>query len=187
MKTLLSAGAAAFLATSLAHAEVPAALATPGELLIATFHAEGAQIYECKSDAAGASTWQFREPIATLTMNGKTIGRHYAGPAWALDDGSLIVGKVIGRADGATAADIPLLKLAATPQRSEGMLAATTTILRLDTKGGVAAGPCETVGALRSVAYSADYAFYRKARFSLAVDNPAAPSAGIERLTGDLR
>jgi hypothetical protein len=39
-----------------------------------------------------------------------------------------------------------------------------TTVLRLDTKGGVAEGQCPAAAALLSVAYSADYAFYRKAK-----------------------
>ena len=30
----------------------------------------------------GALTWAFREPIATLFQDGKTVGRHYAGPTW---------------------------------------------------------------------------------------------------------
>jgi hypothetical protein len=35
-----------------ASAEVPEAIAVPGQSLIATVHAEGAQVYECKADAA---------------------------------------------------------------------------------------------------------------------------------------
>src|SRR5262245_45539580 len=77
-----------------ASAQVPEAIAAPGETLVATIHAEGAQIYECKADAAGKLAWQFREPIATLLVDGKTVGRHYAGPNWELTDGSAVVGKV---------------------------------------------------------------------------------------------
>ena len=79
----------------------------PGETLVATIHAEGAQVYECKADAGGKLAWQFREPIATLLVSGKTVGRHYAGPNWELADGSAVVGKVARRAPGATANDIP--------------------------------------------------------------------------------
>jgi hypothetical protein len=28
----------------------------------------------------GKLSWAVREPIATLTADGKTVGRHYAGP-----------------------------------------------------------------------------------------------------------
>jgi hypothetical protein len=90
---------------------MPDAIAAAGETLMATLHAEGAQVYECKPDAGGKLVWQFREPIATLLLDGKTVGRHYAGPNWEMLDGSAVSGKVAGRASGATAKDIPLLKL----------------------------------------------------------------------------
>ena len=64
-----------------ARADLPDAIAAPGEVPVATMHAEGAQIYDCKADASGKLVWQFREPIATLLMDGKTVGRHYAGRA----------------------------------------------------------------------------------------------------------
>ena len=64
-------------------AQVPAAIAAPGESAVATFHAEGAQVYECKASADGKLAWAFREPIATLLLDGKTVGRHYAGPNWS--------------------------------------------------------------------------------------------------------
>ena len=37
-----------------------------------------------------------------------------------------------------------------------------TTIQRINTKGGMAEGPCENSGAFLSVLYSADYAFLTK-------------------------
>jgi hypothetical protein len=164
----LAAALAALLMPAPATAgELPDAIAAPGEYLVATIHAQGAQIYECKADAAGKLGWQFREPIATLFIDGKTAGRHFAGPYWELDDGSKIIGKVAMRTSGATANDIPLLKLDATPQREAGLLAGATTIQRINTKGGVAQGSCETPGALLSVPYAADYAFYQKPRWSL--------------------
>jgi hypothetical protein len=145
-----------------ARAEMPEAIAAPGEILVATMHAEGAQVYECKADATGKLVWQFREPIATLLVAGRTVGRHYAGPNWELADGSAVSGKVAGRAPGANPTDIPLLKLDVTSQRGNGQLAGVSTIQRLNTKGGAAEGPCGSAGAFLSVPYSADYAFYRK-------------------------
>jgi hypothetical protein len=145
-----------------ARAQVPEAIAATGEELIETHHAEGAQVYECKPDAAGKLAWQFREPIATLLTHGKTVGRHYAGPSWELTDGSAVIGKVAGRAPGATSKDIPLLKLEATSHRGRGQLTRVTTIQRLNTKGGTAEGPCMSAGLFLSVPYSADYTFYRK-------------------------
>jgi hypothetical protein len=161
---LASGALAAILPASLACAEVPAAIAAPGETLVATFHAQGAQVYECKADASGKLGWQFREPVATLLRDGKTVGRHYAGPKWELADGSAVVAKVSGRADAATPQDIPLLKLDVTSRRGSGELAAIATIQRLNTRGGVAEGACGTAGAFLSVPYSADYAVYQKAR-----------------------
>jgi Protein of unknown function (DUF3455) len=57
-----------------------------------TVHAEGAQIYECKANSGGKVVWQFREPIAALIADGKTVGRHYAGPSWEVADGSAVTG-----------------------------------------------------------------------------------------------
>ena len=145
-----------------AQAGQPEAIAAPGEVLVATIHAQGAQVYECKVDAAGKLAWQFREPIATLMMNGKTIGRHYAGPSWELTDGSSAAAKVAAMAPGASPADIPLLKLAVSARNGSGLIGDVSTIQRLNTKGGVAKGSCETAGAFLNVPYSADYAFYKK-------------------------
>jgi hypothetical protein len=156
--------AALILPASIACADGPANLAVPGETLVSTLHAQGAQVYECKADATGKLTWQFREPVATLIKDGKTVGRHYAGPHWELADGSTIAAKVAARADGANPSDIPLLKLEVTTRRGKGELDAITTVLRINTKGGVAAGACESAGVFLSVPYVADYALYAKAR-----------------------
>jgi hypothetical protein len=154
--------AALVLPMPIASAQVPDAIAAKGEMHVATVHAEGAQIYDCAADASGKLTWKFREPTATLLESGKTVGRHYAGPNWEMADGSAIVAKVAGRAAGASAADIPLLKLEVTAQRGAGILSGVTTIQRLNTKGGVAEGACPQAGAFLSVPYSAYYAFYKK-------------------------
>jgi hypothetical protein len=159
----------AFLSLSLlpipaSAAELPAAISAPGEALVASVHAVGSQVYECKTDpAAGTLTWQFREPIATLFISGKTVGRHYAGPNWELIDGSVVQGKVAGRAPAASENDIPLLKLGVSARRGEGRLSDVTTIQRINTRGGVAVGVCKEAGAFLSVPYTADYTFLSKA------------------------
>jgi hypothetical protein len=145
-----------------AKADIPDAIAAQGEVLVATIHADGAQIYECKANTSGALVWQFREPVATLIENGKTVGRHYAGPHWELADGSLVAAKVAARANGAASTDIPLLKLEVTKRSGDGRLSGVTTIQRINTKGGVAEGSCTTAGAFLSVPYTADYTFLRK-------------------------
>src|SRR5438270_6397350 len=118
-----------------AQAQVPAAIAAPGETVVATWHAEGAQIYECKAGTDGKLAWAFREPIATLLADGKTVGRHYAGPSWENTDGSAVVGKAAGNAPGATPKDIPWLKLEVVASRGSGALSGVTTVQRINTAG----------------------------------------------------
>jgi hypothetical protein len=156
------AGAVVILAAGVASAQIPDAVAAPNETVVATVHAEGAQVYECKAGADGKLAWQFREPIATLLVDGKTVGRHFAGPSWELEDGSALTGKIAGRAAAATPMDIPLLKLEASSHRGSGQLTGVTTIQRLNTKGGVVEGSCEAAGTFLSVPYSADYTFLKK-------------------------
>src|SRR5205807_10390321 len=138
------------------------AIAAPGEAIVLSGQAEGPQIYECKAGADGKPGWAFREPIATLFSDGKTIGRHYAGPNWEHSDGSAVVGKAVGNAAGATASDIPWLKLAVVSSRGSGVLSGVTTVQRTNTNGGKLDGACEKAGAFKSAPYSADYVFLRK-------------------------
>lgn len=152
--SLVSSGAA--------ETSLPGAVAAPGETILLSVHAEGAQVYECKAGADGKPAWAFREPIATLLVDGKTIGRHYAGPSWELSDGSAVVGKVAGSAPGAAANDIPWLKLDVVSHRGSGALTAATTVQRINTKGGKLDGACDQPGAFCSAPYSADYVFLRK-------------------------
>lgn len=146
-----------------AAAEVPETIAARGETLIATVHATGAQVYECKTNSDGKLAWQFREPIATLMIDGKTVGRHFAGPVWEMADGSAVSAKVSAQAPSATANDIPLLRLDVAARHGSGLLSGVTTIQRLNTHGGRADAACDAPGTFLSVPYSADYAFYKKA------------------------
>ena len=143
-------------------AQEPAAIAAPGETIVATLHAEGAQVYECKAGNDGKLAWAFREPIATLVLDGKTVGRHYAGPSWEHADGSAVVGKAVGNAPGKSAGDISWLKLEVTAHRGSGVLSGVTTVQRINTAGGVHAGACDKAGAFHSAPYAADYVFLRK-------------------------
>ena len=158
------AAVALTLAAQPLSAQTPDAVAAKGEAVLDELHAEGAQVYECKPAQSGALTWQFREPIATLIRDGKTVGRHYAGPSWELLDGSVVVGKAVARAPGAKETDIPWLKLEVSDRRGSGALETVTTIQRVNTKGGQAQGPCPKEGDFLSVPYSADYVFLRKAQ-----------------------
>jgi len=140
----------------------PAAFDVADHAVVLIAHGEGAQVYQCAPGADGRLAWSLREPIATLIgPDGKTIGRHYAGPSWALDDGDLIKGQLLASQPGAGAGDIPLLKLAVAEHRGGGALAEASLVLRLNTHGGVLKGDCPAQGALRAEPYSADYVFLR--------------------------
>jgi Protein of unknown function (DUF3455) len=145
-----------------AQMQLPPAIAAPGETMVATLHAVGAQVYECKVGNDGKLTWTFREPIATLLLDGKTVGRHYAGPNWEHMDGSAVVGKAVGNVPGKTAKDIPWLKLEVTASRGSGALSGVTTVQRLNTQGGVYTGVCNKTGIFHNAPYAADYIFLRK-------------------------
>src|SRR6202035_3337504 len=138
------------MSASAAETPLPDAIAAPGETVVLTVHAEGAQVYECKAGADGKSAWAFREPIATLLVDGKTVGRHYAGPNWEHSDGSAVVGKVTGNAPGATADDIAWLKLQVVASRGSGVLTGVTTVQRINTKGGNLKGACDKAGSFSS-------------------------------------
>ena len=144
-----------------ASAQVPPAIAAPDESAVVTLHAEGAQVYECKAGSDGKLAWAFREPIATLVLDGKTVGRQYAGPNWEHADGSAVVGKAVANVVGKTPSDIPWLKLEVTAHRGSGTLAGVTTVQRINTQGGVHAGACDKAGALHSAPYAADYVFLK--------------------------
>lgn len=154
--------AAAVLLADGARTQVPNAIAVPGGTVVATFHAEGAQIYDCEADASGKLAWHFREPIATLLRDGVTVGRHYAGPSWEANDGSAVTGKVVANVPGSTPSDIPWLKLDVIARRGSGTLSDVITVQRINTHGGVVKGACDKQGSYYNVPYSADYVFLRK-------------------------
>ena len=150
------------VSTGAAKTPLPGAIAAPGETVVLTVHAEGAQVYECKAGADGKPAWAFREPIATLLVDGKTVGRHYAGPNWEHSDGSAVVGKSTASVPGVTADDIPWLRLEVISRRGSGVLTGVTTVQRINTRGGKLEGACDKPGSFRSMPYSADYVFLRK-------------------------
>jgi hypothetical protein len=162
MITVLCLAASAVCCATVATAQVPAAVDMPGAKTVATFQGVGAQVYECKAATDGKLGWSFREPIAALIDKGKTVGRHYGGPTWEDVDGSKVVAKASGNAPGASADDIPWLKLDVTKHTGHGLLSKVTTIQRLDTHGGTLSGRCDKAGDFKSVAYTATYVFLQK-------------------------
>jgi Protein of unknown function (DUF3455) len=159
---------AAIWSTARVSARAAEAAAERNGEVIVTLHAMGSQIYECKPDPGKpaseghALTWQFREPVAALLLDGKSVGRHYAGPSWDHIDGSGVKAKVIASTAGATADDIAWLDLDVIERHGSGTLSDAATVQRVNTKGGVTHGSCESAGGYLSVPYSADYVFRRK-------------------------
>jgi hypothetical protein len=145
-----------------AMAQMPAAIAMPEEAIVVTLHAEGAQIYECKAGSDRKLAWILREPIATLLLDGKTVGRHYAGPNWEHMDGSAVTAKVLAHVPGKRPDDISWLKLRATAHRGRGTLSGVTTVQQINTQGGVYTGPCDKTGTFHNAPYAADYVFLQK-------------------------
>ena len=71
--------------------------APPGAKLLLEVAAQGVQIYTCEKATDGYH-WVFIAPDAVLfDAAGRQIGTHFAGPTWQSEDGSKIVGEVVGR------------------------------------------------------------------------------------------
>ncbi len=140
---------------------LPAAIAVKAGVPVAQLHAAGAQIYVCAENAAGALNWTFREPVATLLEEGKTVGRHFVGPTWEFVDGSRVVGELVSKAPGTTAKDIPWLKLSVKDPPKSGPAAGATSVLRIDTKGGAFEGACDSEDELHAEPYTATYLFVK--------------------------
>jgi hypothetical protein len=136
------------------------------ETQIAVVAAKGVQIYECraKKDQPAALEWAFVAPQAELLdLQGKSIGKHYAGPHWESNDGSKIVGTVKARADAPQADAIPWLLLTTKSVGGDGVFSKTTSIQRINTVGGAApTEPCDatSVGKTVHVVYTADYVLF---------------------------
>ena len=152
-----------------AHADVRNPLLPPiGNLPFLAAYASGTQNYACNGTA-----WTFTGPRANLfDLRGRVIITHFGGPTWQANDGS----KVVGTLAGTKTVDpnsIPWLLLSgkATPApNGGGLLAKTTFIQRLLTRGGLApaANTCnpKTAGTTAAVPYTAEYVFWQSTRIS---------------------
>lgn len=146
---------------------VPDALATPTNQVFAfEAMAAGVQIYECKGNGDNPSKfqWVLKAPEAELyDASGSRIARHYAGPSWKALDGSKVVGQVKAQSASPDPGAISWLLLSATSNSGKGIFAQTTSIQRINTKGGKA--PTDGCGQAQSgqvtrVPYTATYNFY---------------------------
>ena len=161
--TLLAA-ASATVSFSLAAQQLPQQLQPPtNEQLLLKVHAKGDQIYICKSDAA-QFIWTLKAPDAQLfDKDGKSFGKHFAGPSWEANDGSRVTGKAVANAPSPDADSIPWLLVNVISHDGSGVLSRASTIQRLNTHGGKApATGCDAshLGQELRVPYSADYLFF---------------------------
>jgi hypothetical protein len=124
--------------------------------------AEGVQIYQCKKTAAGTFQWALVAPEALLYNDkGRNIGKHGAGPAWELSDGSKVIAEKIASKPQPGSVDWLLLKTIATS--GAGKLAKVKYIERIDTSGGTPPTmPADAAheGKEERVPYRATYVFY---------------------------
>jgi hypothetical protein len=156
--------ASAVLSFTAAAQQVPQQIQPPAtEHLLLQVHAKGDQVYTCKGDAA-QFIWTLKAPDAQLfDKDGKSFGKHFAGPSWEASDGSRVTGKAVANAPSPDADSIPWLLVNIVSHEGSGVLSDATTIQRLNTKGGKApASGCDAshVGKEVRVPYSADYLFY---------------------------
>ncbi len=167
MQAVILVGLAAFGHPQTApRPDVPDKIKAPAaEVVVLRAHASGSQIYVCQPGAEDKPGWTLKAPEAELQdQHGAIIGRHYAGPAWKLNDGSEVAGKVMARVDAPDSDSIPWLLLTAAGHSGNGVLAHVTTIQRVHTKGGQPppAGDCNASKLNLEVksSYTADYYFY---------------------------
>lgn len=135
-----------------------------GHRALLTWAARGVQIYECRKAGAGASAWVFVAPEAELLdARGQRVGRHGAGPYWAADDGSRIVGKLLARADAPGNDAIAWLLLSTQSSGGPGLLSRVSHVQRIHTEGGMAPRTgCDAahLGQQAHVPYRADYRLF---------------------------
>ena len=145
---------------------VPDSIQAPaGEELILMARATGFQIYVCRPDADGKPAWTLKAPDAELfDEQSKSIGKHFGGPTWQLNDGSQVTGKMAAKADPPDPKAIPWLLVTATGNSGNGKLSVVTSIQRVNTVGGLAPAAAECTVQSGEVefksSYSADYYFY---------------------------
>ena len=167
---LLIAAVAPAIGQSIPRPNVPEKIQAPaGEQVVLVTHATGSQIYVCQAATDGNPAWTLKAPDAELhNQHGEVIGRHFAGPAWKLNDGSEVTGKPAVKVDAPQPDSVPWVLVTVTGHSGSGVLSRVTTIQRLHTAGGIAppAADC-TAAKLNTEArspYSADYYFYAPAK-----------------------
>jgi hypothetical protein len=136
-----------------------------GARMVLEARGSGVQIYQCGAGTNGAFAWKLQGPDAKLLdAEGHTLGTHFAGPTWKLNDGSQVQGTLVASQQATQASVIPWLLLKSKPGTATGQLADVAYIRRTQTEGGMAdAAECQTsadAGKTVRVPYLAVYTFY---------------------------
>jgi hypothetical protein len=138
-----------------------------GSTLAFQYSARGEQIYQC-SVANDVYQWRLTGPRADLfDASAAKVGKHYAGPTWEADDGSLIRGKVMASQKALDGVSVAWLLLSVAAHEGQGRMSDISYVRRIDTKGGAAPQtPCAAnqSGQNSSSPYEANYQFYRAAK-----------------------
>lgn len=127
---------------------------------------KGVQIYECgpNKDQPKLFEWTLKAPEATLEdAQGKSIGKHSAGPTWESEDGSKVIGVLKAKVDAPVATAIPWVLVAAQATEGTGVLSHVAYVQRVDTEGGKPPQDgCDKNHdqAQRRINYSATYYFF---------------------------
>ncbi len=160
------AAALAVLASN-AFASEPPVPPPAGAALLFEATADGVQIYACEAQGQGFA-WVFKAPEANLfDRQGRQIGTHFAGPSWKGNDGSVVVGEVVDKADAPGGNAIPWLLLRAKSHEGTGSFSPVAFVRRAESRGGTApAGGCDASrrGIEARMRYSALYQFFGAAR-----------------------
>ena len=160
--SLLAASVAMLWALgSAASAQVPDAIAAPGRPLSRPSMRRGRRSTSARPMRA-ASAPGIRSRSRRSLLDGKTVGRHYAGPKLGARRRQRGDGRVAARAPGASPKDIPWLKLDvdAAP-RHRAAIGCDDRPAHQD-EGRHRGGCCERAGAYLSVPYAAEDVFLRK-------------------------
>jgi hypothetical protein len=138
-----------------------------GSTLAFQYSARGEQIYQC-NPANDVYQWRLTGPRADLfDAKAAKVGKHYAGPTWEVDDGSLIRGKVLATQKAPDGVSVAWLLLSVAAHEGRGRMSDIAYVRRIDTKGGAAPSTscaADKAGQTSGSPYEANYLFYHAAK-----------------------
>ena len=141
-------------------AGTPALAADQSAIVLA---GKGVQIYGC-ARIGNTYVWKLTAPEADLTdAAGHPVGRHFAGPSWQAEDGSVVVGEPLVASQAPGGGAIPWIVLRAKEHKGEGRFATVAYVVRSATVGGLApVDGCDAphAGAEKHVEYTATYTLF---------------------------